>query len=98
MHFLMKEACVRTRILAICAGVVLLAACSGSPAPETSNVSVNDSSIATTTAEVDTAAAPRVPRRAPETRAADRPAVTPAPPPLRPVPEYREVVIPAGTI
>jgi hypothetical protein len=77
-----------------------MAACSGSPAPEASNVSVDDSPTATAVADTRAATAPRVRERAPEAAAADRRAAS-APataPPSRPVPEYREVVMPAGTI
>lgn len=100
-----------TRILAACGGALWLAACSGSPAPETSAVSTNDPSFTTAAPEVSPAAVAQPERQASQTRATSRREVSasepPAPvrsggspvaPPSPPVAEYREIVIPAGTI
>lgn len=79
---------------------MFMAACSGNQAPAASTATAEDPPTAAATAETGAASAPRVRERAPEAPAtAHRPATAPvAPPPSRPMPEYREVVIPAGTI
>src|SRR5688572_19780756 len=77
-------------------------ACSGPPAPPDSPVPVDHSPVAA--GESDRFAAPTPPARthaapsAGQLSAARPDANEPAPAPRRPVPVYREVVIPAGTV
>lgn len=89
----------RRLLLLILGSTVLVVACGGAQAPASSNVSEEESPIAAAVVDAGGASAPRVRERAAEAPVpARRPATSPAEPPLsRPV-EFREVVLPAGTL
>jgi len=91
---------VKRLLLLLVGSTVLVAACGGAQAPPLSAVPEEESPIATAVADVGGASAPRVRERATEAPVpARRPVASPAEPQLsRPVPEFREVVLPAGTL
>ena len=103
-HVQIEEGDVKRLFLVTLGSAMFLAGCGGTAAPAESTASVADSPVATSDPEVRRAPAPPVRGRAPEPAAANRrPAAataTPArpAPEARPLPEYRELVIPSGTI
>lgn len=95
----MKQLCLVTL-----ASAMFLAACSGAAAPAESTTPAADSPVVTRDGQLGAApAAPmrkRAPASAPANRRPSAPAAAPDPPAptAGPLPEYRELVIPSGTI